>query len=191
MYFIARNNALYNYIAHTSTLRRYVVTFAVMSLFFVGGLYLIYYPLMSSIAVYKAEQIMLQKKYDELMLMKKKSDELLKSIDEHKKNIDTYALSMDKYDDHCHTKMVFILDTIAQLGLKLNSYGSCKEKDKKWYLKNVAHFEIVGPLEKIMSFLEIVKNSCNMITISHATMTIADDAFCQMSCDVGLVAVKK
>ncbi len=191
MYFIARNNKIYNYIAHTSTLRRYMVTIIGIVLFFAGGLYFIYYPLMSIIAVYKAERIMLQKKYDELILIKKKSDELLLSIDEHKKNIDTYALPTDKYDDNCYTKMVFVLDTIAQLGLKLNSYGSCKEKDKKWYIKNVAHFEIIGSVEKIMSFLEIIKDSRNMITISHATMTVIDDTTCQMSCDIGLIMVKK
>jgi len=112
-------------------------------------------------------------------------------IEDNKKNISIYAFSDDKRQEHCHARMLFVLDTVAQLGLKLNAYGSCKEKDKKWYIKDSAHFDIVGSLEKIMTFLEAIKNSHKMITVSHATITRIDDTAFQISCNLGLITIKK
>ena len=191
MYFIARNNKVYNYIAHTSFIRRYLVTFGVMCTFFIGCFYVLYSPLVDRIVFFTVERINLQKKYDELVQMNKSSNDLSVLIEDNKKNISINAFSDDKRQEHCHTRMLFVLDTVAQLGLKLNAYGSCKEKDKKWYIKDSAHFDIVGSLEKIMTFLETIKNSHKMITISHATITRVDDMTFQISCNLGLVTIKK
>jgi|SRR4030095_4902956 len=191
MYFIARNNKIYNYIAHTSFTRRYLVTFGVMCVFFIGCFYVLYSPLVDHIITFTAERINLQKKYDDLMQMNKNGNDLSVLIEENKKNISIHALSDDKRHEDCHTKMLFVLDTVAQLGLKLNTYGSCKEKDKKWYIKDSAHFDIVGSLEKIMTFLETIKNSHKMITVSHATITRVDDTVFQISCNLGLITIKK
>jgi len=76
-------------------------------------------------------------KYDGLLQMTTSGQELSLLIESGKKNISTHALSPDKHQEHCQKRMVFVLDTIAQLGLKLNVYGSCKEKDKKWYITRV------------------------------------------------------
>jgi len=192
MYFIARNNALYNYIAHTSSMRRYMVTLAVVGAFFIGGIYLIYVPLLNYSALYMVERASLHNKYDELVQMNQRVQELSTSIDAHKKDIQNYAsITSDKQQEHCHKRMLFVLDTIAQLGLQLNAYGSCKEKDKKWYIKNSAHFDITGPVEKIMTFLETVKNSRHMITTTHAVITRVNDNTFQMNCDLGLITIKK
>ena len=191
MYFIARNNKLYNYIAHTSRVRRSIVTLGVVCAFFIGGIYLVYCPLTDHIALYTAERAHLQKKYDELTQMNKSGQELSLLIESNKATISTHALSVDKQQDECHKKMLFVLDTIAQLGLKLNAYGACNTKDKKWYTKDSAHFDIVGPIEKIMTFLETIKNSRHMITVSQATITRVDDSIFQIDCDLGLVTIKK
>lgn len=191
MYFIARNNKFYNYIAHTSVLHRYLATFGMVCAFFIGGMYVMYYPLVAYNAVYAVERIDLQKKYDELMQMNKSGQELTVLIELGKKNIAEHALSDDKRQEHCQKRMEFFLDTIAQLGLKLNTYGSCKEHDKKWYTKDSAHCDFVGSLEKIMTFLETIKNSRKMITVTHATLTRIDDTTFQMSCDLGLITIKK
>jgi hypothetical protein len=191
MYFIARNNKLYNYIAHTSLVRRYMVTFGVVCAFFIGGMYLVYCPLTDYIVRYSAERAQLQSKYDELMQMNKSGQELSALIESNKTTISTHGISADKSQEECHKRMLFVLDTIAQLGLKLNAYDSCKEVDKKWHTKDSAHFDIVGSLEKIMTFLETIKKSRHMITVTQTIITRVDDATFKISCDLGLITVKK
>lgn len=191
MYFIARNNKIYNYIAHTSLMRRYMVTLGIVGAFFIGGMYGVYYPLIDYVSRYTVERINLQKKYDELGQMNKSSQELVALIESDKATIGTHGVLSDKRQEECHKRMLFVLDTIAQLGLKLNAYGSCKEKDKKWYIKDSAHFDIVGQAEKIMTFLETIKKSCHMITVTQATITRVDDSTFQIGCDLGLITVKK
>jgi hypothetical protein len=191
MYFIARNNKIYNYIAYMPLMNRYAITFGVIVTFFIGGFYLVYYPLNDYIILYKAQRVILQKKYDELIQMKKKENDLLVLIEENKKNTNVHALSIDKHNDACHTRILFVLDTIIKFGLKLNAYGSRSEKDKKWYVKNKAHFDIVGSKEKIIAFLEAIKDAGTMITMSYATITRIDDTAFQIGCDLGLITVKK
>lgn len=191
MYFIARNNKIYNYIAHTSLTRCYLATLASVCAFFIIGLYGIYYPLSAHLALLESERASLQKKYDEIAQMEKNNKELHISVESNKKNIADHAMPVDKREELCHKRMLFIMDTIAQAGLTLSSYGSCKEKDKVWYVKDLAHFDVVGPMQKLMALLEIIKNSRHMITISQVMLTrVADNSF-QMSFDAGLVTVKK
>jgi len=192
MYFIARNNVIYNYIAHTSVMRRYIATIGIVCVFFIGGMYLLYCPLMHYITLYTVERASLQKKYDELMHMNSGTQELSSFIDVSKKNISSHAAaSSHEQQEQCHKRMLFVLDTITQLGLQLNAYGSCNTKDKKWYIKDSAHFDIAGSMEKIMTFLETIKNSRNMIVVTHATITHIDDTTFQISCDLDFITVKK
>ncbi|HLW72734.1 MAG TPA: hypothetical protein VKR54_01665 [Candidatus Babeliales bacterium] len=191
MYFIARNNAIYNYIAHTNLRRCYSSTLLAVGAFFVIGMYGVYYPLIAHITLLQSERMMLQKKIDESEQLDKSGKELLAAVESGKKNIADYAIASDKHEEHCHKRMLFVLDTIAQSGLTLSAYGACKEKDKVWYTKDSAHFDIVGPMQKLMTFLETMKNSRTMIAISQVTITRnVDDTF-QMSFDIGLITVKK
>jgi hypothetical protein len=191
MYFIARNNAIYNYIAHTSLKRCYAVTLFSLCAFFVVGIYGIYYPLHAHSILLESERMALQKKSDELAQMGKSGQELSALVESGKKNITDRATTADKREEHCHKQMLFVLDTIAKSGLTLIAYGSCKEKDKEWYAKDSAHFDITGSMQKLMTFLETIKNSRSMITISQLNLTrVADDTF-QMGFDVGLITIKK
>ena len=65
MYFIARNNAIYNYIAHTSLKRCYLAMLFSFSAFVVVGIYGVYYPLLGHIALLQSECMTLQKKSDD------------------------------------------------------------------------------------------------------------------------------
>ncbi|HLJ31758.1 MAG TPA: hypothetical protein VKU36_04930 [Candidatus Babeliales bacterium] len=191
MYFIPRNNKLYNYIAHANLRRCYIATLFFLTIFGAMVFYGIYSPLCSHITLLKAERTLLQKKVDDIAQMEKSNKELTPLIESHKKNITDHAVAIDKRDEHCYKRMMFIMDTIAQEGLTLSSYGSCKERDKSWHIKDSAHFDVVGSLEKLLLFLDKIKNARQMITISHVTLTrVADNSF-QMSFDVGLVTVKK
>ncbi len=190
MYFIARNNAVYNYIAHTSLKRCYAVTLFSLGAFVVVGIYGIYYPLHAHSMLLESERMALQKKSDDFAQMNKSGQELLALVESGKKNITDRATIADKREEHCHKQMLFVLDTIAKSGLMLTAYGSCKEKDKEWYAKDSAHFDITGSMQKLMTFLETIKNSRSMITISQLNLThVAEDTF-QMGFDVGLVTIK-
>ncbi len=191
MYFIARNNAIYNYIAHTSLKRCYLAMLFSFSAFVVVGIYGVYYPLLGHIALLQSECMTLQKKSDDSVQLHKSGKELLTVVESSKKNIDDRAIASDKREEHCHQRMLFVLDSIAKAGLTLNVYGSCNTKDKTWYSKDLAHFDVAGSMQKLMTFLETIKNSRSMITISHVSFTrVADDNF-QMSFDAGLVVVRK
>ena len=191
MYFIPRNNVVYNYIAHINKKRRYSVTLFVFIAMIILGFYGIYKPLIAHITLFKIERTRLQTQYEDIEQLKKTNKELSTHIQASKKNISEQVIADDKKEEYCNSRLQFIFDTITQLGLALNSYGSCKEQDKKWYVKNSAHYQMTGPLEKILSFLKTTKDSNQMITFSHLAITHVKESTFQLSCDVGIVAVKK
>lgn len=191
MYFIPRNNAFYNYIAHTDTKRRYIATLFLLVIFVVIGFYVLYKPLGGHISMYKMERARLQKQYEESVDLEKSNKDLLTIIHSNKKNIDEYAVADDVRHEVCSQRMQFVFDTVAQAGLTLTGYGSCKEKDKKWYVKDSAQCQMTGPLEKIISFLKAIKDSGQIIALSHLMISKIKDNMFQLSCDVGIVTVKK
>ncbi len=191
MYFIARNNKVYNYIAHTRLTRCYLATLGAVCAFFLIGMYCVYFPLIAHNALLSEERIALQKKSEEIFTMQKNDQELTALLESGKKNLVDRAITNEAREEQSQKRMQFVLDTVAQRGLTLNAYGACAEKDKTWYTKNCAHIDVSGSLQKLMTFLETIKNSGQMIALSHVTFTrTADDIF-QMGCDIGLVAVKK
>jgi Tfp pilus assembly protein PilO len=191
MYFIPRNNAFYNYIAHTNVKRRYAATLFIMLAVILVGFYGIYKPLNAHIDLCTAELRQMQQKYQESEKLKKNNSEIAALIDTNKKNIEMYAVDNEKKEAYCNERMQFIFDTVAQLGLTLSSYSSCKEKDRKWYVKDLAHCQITGSLEKIVSFFKVIKESLHMIKISSFTITKMKDNLFQLSCDIGIITVKK
>jgi len=191
MYFIPRNNVFYNYIAHTDTKRRYIATLFVLVVFIVIGFYCAYKPIAAHISMYRIERARLQKQYEETADLEKSNKDLLTIIHSNKKIIDEYAVADDARHEVCNQRMQFVFDAVAQAGLILTTYGSCKEKDKKWYVKDSAQCQMTGSLEKIISFLKTIKESGQMITLSHLMISRAKDNLFQLSCDVGIVTVKK
>jgi len=191
MYFIPRNNAFYNYIAHTSSRRRYIATLFIVGFFVVISFYGIYAPLSSHILLYQAECLRLQKQYEEMNQLGKTSQELIRLTESNKKNILEHAIENAARDEHCNKHMNYVLNAIAQSGLTLAMYGSCKEKDKGWYAKDSAHFEVIGELEKIIFFLKKIQDSGRMITFSDVVITQTKDNFFQLAGDVGIAIIKK
>lgn len=191
MYFIPRNNVFYNYIAHTDTKRRYIATLFVLIALIVIGFYGLYRPLGKRISMYKIERARLQKQYEETGDLEKSNKDLLTIIHSNKKNIDEYVVADDARHEVCSQRMQFVFDTVAQAGLTLTAYGSCKEKDKKWYVKDSAQCQMTGSLEKMIAFLKMIKDSGQIITLSHLMINKMKDNLFQLSCDVGIVSVKK
>lgn len=190
MYFIPRNNKFYNYIAHTDLKRCYAATFFCVIIFFVIGLYGIYYPLLAHILLLKTERTSLQKKSDEIEYLDKSKQALSKVVEVNKKYITDHAIVSDKRDEYCHKRMLFVLENITQTGLTLNSYGSCKEQDKDWYIKNSAHFDVAGTMKNLMLFLEKMKSAGSMTSITQTNLTRVTGDMFQMSFDAGFITVK-
>lgn len=190
MYFISRNNTIYNYIAHTNAKRRYIATLFVLATLVIGGFYGMYMPLKAHIVLQKMERARLQKQYEDGEQTQKSNKELLSLVHMSKKNINDLVVADDKREELCNTRMQFVFDTATKLGLTLNAYGSCTTKDKKWYIKNSAHCQITGSLEKILSFLKTIKDSDQLIKLSHLAVTHVKENIFQLSCDVGIISVK-
>lgn len=191
MYFIPRNNAVYNYIAHTSAKRRYLATLFVGVIFIGVCFYGIYVPLHSHIFIQKAEIARLQKQYEEMGQLDKSSKDISSLLGITKQNIIEQALEGTKKEEHCHKQTLFVLDIITQLKLTLHNYGSCREKDKAWYTKDSANFEVTGSLEKIISFFKMIQDSKQMVTISQVVLTRVRDDIFKLGCDIGFIVVKK
>ncbi len=190
MFFIPRNNTIYNYIAHTDPKRRYIATLFVLVAMVAAGFYGMYMPLKAHIALNNAEKIRLQKQYEDAGGLENKSTELSLRIDTYKKNINIHAIAPDKKEEYCSARMQYVFDTIVKSGLTLNSYGPCKEKDKKWYVKDSAPCQISGTMEALLSFLKTIKESGYLITLSLLTITRLKDNLFQLNSDVGIIAVK-
>lgn len=190
MYFISRNNAVYHYIAHTNTMRRYIATLFFIITFGITSFYGIYIPLKAHITVSMLERARLQKQYEEIERMRESNKELLVLVDTSKKNINVYLVADDQREQECSKRMQFVFDTISKLGLNLDSYNACSMKDKKWYAKEGAHIQVSGTLEKITSFFKAIKDSENMVSLSHIVISRLKDNIFQLSCDAGIVFVK-
>ena len=191
MYFIPRNNAIYNYIAHTNMQRRYIATLFVFALATATIFYGVYKPLESHLLLYKSELERLQQQSVEASLTDKNNKETTALIEATKQSIGEHVVEENKREEYCSQQMQFVFDAIAKQGLSLSAYGPCKEKDKKWYIKDSAHCQIVGSLEKVVSFLKVIKESEKMIRLSHLAITRVKDNEFQLSCDVGIITVKK
>lgn len=191
MYFIPRNNAIYNYIAHTDIKRRYSATLFVFAIAVTICFYGAYRPLIAHINLYKIERARLQKQCQESRDLEKSNKELFTIIETNKKNINEYVVSDDVRHAVCSQRMQFVFDTAVQAGLVLTGYVSSSEKDKKWYVKNSAHCQMTGSLEKLIAFLKVIKDSGQIITLSHLVITRVKDNLFQLSCDVGIITVKK
>jgi hypothetical protein len=189
MYFISRNNTIYNYIAHTDSKRRYIATLFVFTAALAAGFYGVYMPLKGHIVLSNAEKIGLQKQYEEVNGFENKSKELSLMIDTYKKNISAHAIAPDQKEEYCSKRMQYVFDTIKQSDLTLNSYGPCKEKDKKWYVKDSAPCQMTGAMEAVLLFLKTVKDSGYLITLSHLAITRVKDNVFQLSCDIGIIVV--
>lgn len=191
MYFIPRNNAIYNYIAHTDIKRCYIATLFILAMFGVINFYGIYMPLIANITLLQVELAHLQKQHEDSEQLKKSNKEISISIDTNKKNIADHIVADDKKEVECSKRMQFVFDMVTKSDLALNSYGLCKENDKKWYAKDSSHIQVIGSIERILSFFKTIKDSEQMIKISHLAITRMKENTFQLSCDVGIILVKK
>lgn len=191
MYFISRNNKFYNYIAHTTIKRCYFATLFALIIMGIISFYGIYKPLIAHIVLCKTELTHLQKQYEQGNQLERSNGELSLLIDTRKKNIAVHAIADDAKQEWCTKNMQFIFEVITQSHLTLNAYGPCKEKDKKWYVKDFAPYQVTGSLENIREFLKRIKESHQMITLSHLAITRIQDNIFRLNCDIGIISVKK
>lgn len=191
MYFIPRNNAIYNYLAHTNTKRRYCATLFAFVTCMIGGYYGIYKPLISYILISKTELTRLQRQYRENIDIEKGNAHLSILIHTHKKYVADHVITEDKEEKACNKHRQYIFDLLEKLNIKLSSYGPCKETDNKWYTKESAPYSLTGSIENLLSFLKTIKESNQMIIVSHLNVTQLENNLFQLKGDIGFITVKK
>jgi hypothetical protein len=190
MYFIARNNKIYNYIAHMSSLYRYCFIMGIVGMMIGTWLYCVYYPLQSYQLLYEREYNDLQKKHEERFRLEQSVKDSGVLIDAAEKTIKAYVLPLHDVDTFFKENLLFVLDLVTQSGLILHSYGAQKIKDKKWYKKNSAHLDVAGSFESCMNFIKLIHQSQKMITISSVSLIQSDHGIYRMTCDVGFVVIE-
>jgi hypothetical protein len=60
----------------------------------------------------------------------------------------------------------------------------------QWYTKEMAHADFSGSLEHILTFLDTIKNSKKMISISRWSLVHTRDVLYAFNCDIGFVRIK-
>src|SRR5438477_9866281 len=190
MYFIPRNNKIYNYIAHTSVRNRYLCTgFFVASMTFVSLYFMQRFITVYSV-LYSQELAILQKKYQEQERLERKNHQLVVVIDETKQDFQKNITTMQA-QEYFKKQLLFVLDIIKNAGLQLHSYGVQKEKNKNWYKKEIAHFDITGSYQQIVHFLENLKNSQKMIVVSQWSLVRVEKDIFHLRCDVEFVLINQ
>jgi Tfp pilus assembly protein PilO len=188
MYFIARNNKLYNYIAHTKPVRRYIFSVLLFAGLIFGYWFVSLYIIDGCGVVMTKEYGVLQQKYKEMQQADKKNSTLAATVTALKTDIMQFIVQ-EKADDYFKKQLFFVLDSAQKMGLKINSYGVQKEKNGAWYKKEIAHLDVLGTLHNIMQFLESLRNSKKMVTIGNWTISAVDEKTFQMHGDIGLVMI--
>jgi len=188
MYFIARNNKFYNYIAHTQPAHRYFFTGGLVICMVLTAGYFLHYTMNAYSIFLLREYGILQQKNNDLKLLEQKNTKLASAIDETKKDIAGMAIS-DNSNEFFKKQLIFVLETAQQSGLKINSYGTQKEKDAQWYKKETAHLDVSGSLQQLMTFLALIKNSQKMISSSRWSLLFVNENIFQLHCDIGFIFV--
>lgn len=185
MYFIARNNKIYSYIASIKPLWRYFFT----GIVFVGtmaiALYCFYYPLQLYSILLAQERDQLQKKYVECGQIEKLNKQFEQLIELAEKTIHNYAMLNDTYKGG----LSFVIDATQKCGLILQSYNMAKEEDKDWYIKEMVHVTVEGTFDQCMRFIDYTKKSEHLISVFHVSIDCSM-SMCKMHCDIARLAVK-
>lgn len=187
MYFISRNNKFYQYIAHTKTIHRYLFTAITVSVFVVSS-YFLQQIIDTYDVLYAHELKKLRNTYTEIKKIEQSNDQLLLVLTNAKK--DTKAVDVQKdSSEFFKDQLLFVLESARQSGLAIESYGTHKEKNAQWYTKEIAHADFSGSLEQVMTFLDTIKNSKKMISISRWSLSRGSNNFYTLNCDIGFVRV--
>ena len=181
MYFIARTNKLYHFLAHVSVRRRYLYTSLLIIFISAVWFFLLYYPLMVYEQFYEQERIALQKKHEKEHALHAQIKSNISVNDDLKKNIQTFRV---EEEDYFKAQTLWFMEIVQQQGLNLTSYVMKKEVDKKWYKKEQAHVVTIGTFNQILSFFEMIKNSQKMIIISHLLLDVAENSLFQVNFDI-------
>jgi len=121
--------------------------------------------------------------------LKEVSREQMSSVLNQEKRDDKAAEGKKSSDEFFKQQLLFVLDSARHAGLTIHSYGSQKEKNAQWYKKELAHFDLSGSREQIMAFLEKVKNSEKMISVSRWSLVHVSGTSYALNCDMGFVFV--
>lgn len=188
MYFISRNNKFYQYVAYSKRVYRYLFIVVFVSVFIVGSYFLQHIIDMHEM-LYAQELKSLRVMYAESKKMGISNDQLSIALDNAKKNskaVDSQKDSHEFFKD----QLLFVLESARQSGFTIESYGVHKEKNVQWYTKETAHADFSGSLEHILTFLDTIKNSKKMISISRWSLVHTRDVLYAFNCDIGFVRIK-
>jgi Tfp pilus assembly protein PilO len=146
------------------------------------------YCLNGYIDSFSHQQSRLEQQYKDMQCIEQENKRLTDSIEITQKDLAAMVAAEGSHD-FFKKQLLFVLDAAQQSGLKINSYGAQKEKDKSWYKKEVAHFDFSGSLEQLTAFCDLIKKSERMITVSRWSVVSVGDNLFQMHCDIGFIAV--
>jgi len=191
MFFLPRNNTLYNYIAHTKRNRRYGATIFFLIFFVMCSFYGIYKPLIAHISFYQTQSIQLKEQCKELEQLETSMQEYVSFIEKNKKEIDAIRASQENNQSHCYSKISQIVNVIADHGIILQSYSSCKEKVKDWYSNYSSQFAVVGSLPKLLACLESLEKNSSFFSISHIVFKRKEKDLFQMNFQIHFFVIKK
>lgn len=190
MYFIPRNNRLYNWAVKKSSLYLYTVTACVL-LLLVGGWFYGMYAWVEHIIDQRQQEV--ARMYEQCMKIKQ-SRMMCSSLE---KNLTSLKEKMRMQVIHetvqrgFHEYTLFVVQQARKAGLHLASYSSFSCKDGGWCVKNSAQFHFQGELERITSFLSALKKSKKMIECNDVVLTRVNNNQFLFAVNVNFSAIKR
>ena len=183
MYFISKTSKIYHFFAHISPVRRYLYTALVLLGCIVGWIVIVYYPCLSYEAVYEKHYNIMQKTYADGIERASLYEREVTTNDALKNEMQSFISELD-YHEYCKEQSLWIMNVIKNNGLILVSYTVSKETEEKWYKKERVHYVIEGLFNNILSFIDTIKKSQKMITLSHCMITRLNDSRYQLSLEM-------
>lgn len=173
MYFITRNNKIYNYIAHTKPRYRYYFT-AFMVCICIIAFYGTQQIIHTYSALYSQELLSLEQKYKNIHVIEKQNRKITAALEQAKQKRTTFKNNTSSYD-FFKEQLLFVLNTAQTSGLIINSYETSQEKDKTWFKKENAQCSFSGSLQHILHFLSSLKNAEKMISIPSWSLSYSHE----------------
>jgi len=187
MYFLSRNNKLFDYIVHTQRQHRYWGTFLAL-LVIVSSSYIVHYYCDVYIMMLEQEIQQLCDKNRQYKKIFAHNNELTHVIAHTKNDIQAYVLA-EKRDKLFQELFSFILEQARSVGVVVNSFTVQKMYDKNWYVKEKLHFVVTGTREKIVDFIKNSGRSGKMIAFSDWSLQQSENVQYTFSADISFLCV--
>lgn len=176
MHFLSRYSKTYQSAVSVNPYIRYILSFAIFAIFILAWWFGLYSWTRYKVRRIKAQMTALEKKDIDLRAARGVMHTLQDQIEGLQQNIADYrTISTAQAQQE---QLFIILNAAAFSGTSLNGYTIDNQKDKGWYISQVAQVDISGSYDQIIKFFNQIKECKKMIQCDHLQCAIGKGGEC-------------